>query len=175
MRKELSLNTQLTSVREAISLLKQLVSNASILDLTYEGSRAHSLQQLIYSLRDIQYRLRGLKHKVARSSQERKLSIDEICDFLNSELNLSYTFEDENEEQYIIGLQHAQDLLKNVQRYIHMKPTIEDKQEEADRAVVDKYILALKAHNFPVLTKSQCDILHNRLLQELEIQQNELF
>lgn len=56
-----------------------------------------------------------------------------------------------------------------------MKPTIEDKQEEADRVVVDKYILALKIYNFPVLTKSQCDILHNRLLQELEIQQNELF
>lgn len=169
MRKELSLNTQLISLREAISLLKQATTQATTLDLTYGGTRAHTLQQLIYSLRDIKYRLSGLKYKVSRSSQERRIGIDEICNMLQHE------FEREEEEQYALSLQHAHGLLQNVQRYMHLKPTAEDRQEEIDNTVVKKFMIDLEAHNFPILTKNQYDILHSRLLQRLKDQQDELF
>lgn len=75
MKNPVSLNTQLAKLREANNALKQIASQLSDLNQEFAASE---LKQVIYSLRDIQYKLRGIKQKIHRSAQTKNLSIIEI-------------------------------------------------------------------------------------------------
>lgn len=87
MKKPLSLNTQLSKLRIVNNLLKQTLSEAVCEKENgfKDTSRCNELKQVIYSLRDIQYMLRGLDYNAHRSEQTRKMSIDEIRAYLELE------------------------------------------------------------------------------------------
>lgn len=82
MRKPLSLNTQLSKLRLVNNLLKQSLSG--IMQTQGDSTHCDKLRQVIYSLRDIQYDLRGLKLQIHRSAHTQKMSIEEIRTYLNS-------------------------------------------------------------------------------------------
>lgn len=86
MKKALSLNTQLAKLRAVNNLLKQTISEAICIKENgfRDTSRCDELKQVIYSLRDIQYTLRGLNYNARRSGQTRKMTISEIQDYLKS-------------------------------------------------------------------------------------------
>lgn len=86
MKKSLSLNTQLTKLRTINNLLKQTMSEAVYIKENgfRDTSRCDELKQVIYSLRDIQYMLRGLDYSAHRSAQTRKMTIFEIRDYMKS-------------------------------------------------------------------------------------------
>lgn len=88
MKSPLSLNTQLSKLRLVNNLLKQTLSEAVCeKDNGFKDtSRCTELNQVIYSLRDIQYNLRGLDYTAKRSSQTRKMNILEIRKYLKSEI-----------------------------------------------------------------------------------------
>lgn len=178
MKKELSLNTQLTRLREINSLLKQNISLATSLDSFYGGNRGFQIQQFIYSLRDLQYRLRGLKIKVSRSTQVRRMSASEIYDSIDSQIvNSSIEFDDNIAEKYFSNLQQIQALLGTVVQYCNIHKSLEDLEEEKNQKVVDRFVEMLNKYNFPVLNKDQIELLRNTLIQKIEIQQSidELF
>lgn len=89
MRKALSLNTQLTKLRSVNNLLKQTIPEAAISreNKTFDLSLCEELKQVIYSLRDIQYMLRGLDYHAHRSAHIRKMGIIEIRTYLNNTCN----------------------------------------------------------------------------------------
>ena len=89
MRKALSLNTQLTKLRTVNNLLKQTIPEAAISreNKTFDLSLCEELKQVIYSLRDIQYMLRGLDYHAHRSAHTRKMNIIEIRTYLNNTCN----------------------------------------------------------------------------------------
>ena len=84
MKKALSLNTQLTKLRTINNLLKQSIPEAVFIKENgfRDLSLCEELRQVIYSLRDIQYMLRGLDYKAHRSAQTRKMDIIEIRRYL---------------------------------------------------------------------------------------------
>lgn len=167
MKKELSLNTQLTKLREINSLLKLTVSPAIRLDSLYGGNRGFQIQQFIYSLRDLQYRLRGLKIKVSRSTQVRRMSVSEVYDSINSQLVNSSTEFDDTAEEYFSNLQQIQALLGTVVQYCNIHKSLE---EEQNQKVVDRFVEMLDEHNFPALNQSQIELLRDTLIQRLETQ-----
>ena len=85
MKKALSLNTQLAKLRSVNNLLKQTIPEAACKkDNGFNDiSLCEELKQVIYSLRDIQYMLRGIDN-VRRSTQTRKMNIIEIRTYLES-------------------------------------------------------------------------------------------
>jgi hypothetical protein len=89
MRKALSLNTQLTKLRSVNNLLKQTIPEAAISreNKTFDLSLCEELKQVIYSLRDIQYMLRGLDYHAHRSTHTHKMNIVEIRTYLNNTCN----------------------------------------------------------------------------------------
>lgn len=170
MKKELSLNTQLTKLREINSLLKLTVSPAIRLDSLYGGNRGFQIQQFIYSLRDLQYRLRGLKIKVSRSTQVRRMSVSEVYDSINSQLVNSSTEFDDIAEEYFSNLQQVQTLLGTVVQYCNIHKSLEDLEEEQNQKVVDRFVEMLDEYNFPALNQSQVELLRDTLIQRLETQ-----
>lgn len=87
MKKPLSLNTQLSKLRTVNNLLKQSIPEAIFVKANgfKDTSYCDEVKQVIYSLRDIQYRLRRLDDYTAhRSSQTRKMNIVEIREYLKS-------------------------------------------------------------------------------------------
>ena len=86
MKKALSLNTQLTKLRTVNNLLKQSIPEAVFTKENgfKDSSLCEELRQVIYSLRDIQYMLRGLDYKAHRSTQTRKMNIIEIREYLHT-------------------------------------------------------------------------------------------
>ena len=170
MKKELSLNTQLTKLREINSLLKLTVSPAIRLDSLYGGNRGFQIQQFIYSLRDLQYRLRGLKIKVSRSTQVRRMSVSEVYDSINSQLVNSSTEFDDTAEEYFSNLQQIQALLGTVVQYCNIHKSLEDLEEEQNQKVVNRFVEMLDEHNFPALNQSQIELLRDTLIQRLEMQ-----
>lgn len=84
MQKPLSLNTQLSKLRIVNNLLKQALSEIMQTYLPDDIACHNQLKQAIYSLRDIQYNLRGLKQQVHRSAHTQKMNIAEIRTYLNS-------------------------------------------------------------------------------------------
>lgn len=86
MKKALSLNTQLTKLRTVNNLLKQSIPEAIFTKENgfKDSSLCEELRQVIYSLRDIQYMLRGLDYKAHRSTQTRKMNIIEIREYLHT-------------------------------------------------------------------------------------------
>lgn len=170
MKKELSLNTQLTKLREINGLLKLTVSPATRLDSLYGGNRGFQIQQFIYCLRDLQYRLRGLKIKVSRSTQVRRMSVSEVYNSINSQLvNSSIEFDDTAEE-YFSNLQQIQALLGTVVQYCNTHKSLEDLEEEQNQKVVDRFVEMLDEHDFPALNQSQIELLRDTLIQRLEMQ-----
>ena len=89
MKRPLSLNTQLAKLRLVNNLLKQTLPEAIRIKENgfTDTSKCDELKQVIYSLRDIQYMLRGLDYKAHRSSQTRKMTIFEIRSYLESIFN----------------------------------------------------------------------------------------
>lgn len=90
MNKALSLNTQLIKLRSVIKLLKDSIPFSIIKTESGHTDLSHKtcLQDIIYSLRDIQYELRGLTgYKAKRSKQVNHYSIDEIMGILLIEQN----------------------------------------------------------------------------------------
>lgn len=170
MKKELSLNTQLTKLREINSLLKLTVSPAIHLDSLYGGNRGFQIQQFIYSLRDLQYRLRGLKIKISRSTQVRRMSVSEVYNSINSQLVSSLIEFDSTAEEYFSNLQQIQALLGTVVQYCNIHKSPEDLEEEQNQKIVDRFVEMLDEHNFPALNQSQIELLRNTLLQRFEMQ-----
>lgn len=87
MKKPLSLNTQLSKLRMVNNLLKQSISEAVFVNDNgfKDASYCYEIKQVIYSLRDIQYKLRHLDNYSAnRSQQTRKMNIVEIREYLKS-------------------------------------------------------------------------------------------
>lgn len=87
MKRPLSLNTQLSKLRAVNNLLKQSIPEAIFVKANgfKDTSYCDEIKQVIYSLRDIQYKLRKLCNYTARrSSQTRKMNIVEIREYLKS-------------------------------------------------------------------------------------------
>lgn len=171
-KKELSLNTQLSKLREINSTLKLARIDALNLDSRYGGNRGFQIQQFIYSLRDLQYKLRGLKIKVSRSSQVRKMSVAEIYDLIVRELSFlpSTTITDTVFTDYSYKLQTVQILLGSVVEYCNLFKSPEDIKEDEDKEIIQQYVHLLEKYKFPVLNREQIEILRNTLLQKFEKQ-----
>lgn len=167
-KKELSLNTQLTKLREINNLLKQSLSVASHLDSLYGGNRSFQVRQFIYSLRDLQYKLRGLKIKVSRSTQTRRLSVLEIHNQISTQLSNFASTQNDVAKEYCSKLQQIQILLNTVIQYCGTHKSQEDFKEEQDREVVNNYVKRLDDLQFPQLDKDQIDILRDVLIEKLE-------
>lgn len=180
-KKELSLNTQLTKLREVNNLLKLTVTPALYLDSTYGGNRGYMIQQFIYSLRDLQYKLRGLKIKVSRSAQVRKMTVSEIYDTITNQISQSQVDFNDTAEEYFSKLQNIQLLLNSVVQYCNLHKSLEDIEEDKDKKVVQNWLAQVDVLNLPTLSKSQIDILYDALIQRIEsqvsvtVENNELY
>ena len=127
MKKSLSLNTQLTKLRTVNNLLKQTISEAIYIKENgfRDTSRCDELKQVIYSLRDIQYMLRGLDYSAHRSAQTRKMTIFEIRDYMKSII-------DSDSESNICGKLYKHNIfeayteLGSVQQFLVLKGYIEE-------------------------------------------------
>ena len=119
MKRPLSLNTQLTKLRIVNNLLKQTLPEAIRIKENgfTDTSRRDELKQVIYSLRDIQYMLRGLDYKAHRSSQTRKMTIFEIRSYLESIINSQA----EPNQIYKQNIERAYIELGSVQQFLLLK------------------------------------------------------
>lgn len=119
MKRPLSLNTQLTKLRIVNNLLKQTLPEAVRIKENgfTDTSRCDELKQVIYSLRDIQYMLRGLDYKAHRSSQTRKMTIFEIRSYLESIFNSQA----EPNQVYKQNIEKAYIELGSVQQFLSLK------------------------------------------------------
>lgn len=118
MNKALSLNTQLTKLRSVIKLLRDTLPQAVItLDSGHKDmSHRTRLQDIVYSLRDIQYELRGLTgYKAKRSKQINHYSINEIMSLLSEEINC----EPKRHPEYRANIDKAKTELQTVEHYIN--------------------------------------------------------
>lgn len=117
MNKALSLNTQLTKLRSVIKLLKESMPLSVIKTESGHVDLSHKtyLQDIIYSLRDIQYELRGLTgYKAKRSKQVNHYSIDEIMELLQTEQTADISL------KYKESLNQARIDLESVAYYINL-------------------------------------------------------
>lgn len=123
MRKPLSLNTQLTKLRMVNNLLKQTIPEAVC--MTKNGfrdtSRCEELRQVIYSLRDIQYKLRGLKYNAHRSTQTRKMTIAEIRAYFESIFQSNAEVYNYCGEHYKENIHRAHAELASVEQFLQLK------------------------------------------------------
>ncbi len=121
MKKALSLNTQLTKLRAVNNLLKQTISEAICVNENgfKDTSRCEELKQVIYSLRDIQYMLRGLDYKAHRSSQTRKMDIIEIRAYFESIIETDKS--NNYGKLYRQNISKANIELASVQQFLQMK------------------------------------------------------
>lgn len=136
MKKPLSLNTQLTKLRIINNLLKQTIPEAAY--IKENGFRnttlCDELKQVIYSLRDIQYMLRGLDYSAHRSTQTRKMTIFEIRSYLESVLK------SENEynkcgKLYRHNIFKAYTELGSVQQFLVLKGYIEEQPTAQETSI----------------------------------------
>lgn len=82
-RRRLSMNSQLIELRSVCNIIKNILPDAVAID-SYKGtSLQSSLKEVVYSLRDAQYKIRGQKEVIRRSSQLRSMKLPEIYDFVN--------------------------------------------------------------------------------------------
>ena len=138
MKKPLSLNTQLTKLRMVNNLLKQTIPEAICIKENgfRDTSRCDELKQVIYSLRDIQYMLRGLDYSAHRSTQTRKMTIFEIRAYLES------IFKSENEHNrcgklYRYNIFKAYTELGSVQQFLVLKGYIEQQPTDQETSIED--------------------------------------
>ena len=138
MKKPLSLNTQLTKLRMINNLLKQTIPEAICIKENgfRDTSRCDELKQVIYSLRDIQYMLRGLDYSAHRSTQTRKMTIFEIRAYLES------IFKSENEHNrggklYRYNIFKAYTELGSVQQFLVLKGYIEEQPTDQETSIED--------------------------------------
>lgn len=136
MKKPLSLNTQLTKLRMINNLLKQTIPEAICIKENgfRDTSRCDELKQVIYSLRDIQYMLRGLDYSAHRSTQTRKMTIFEIRDYMKS------IFESKPEHDtcgklYRYNIFKAYTELGSVQQFLVLKGYIEEPSEPQPQTI----------------------------------------
>ena len=136
MKKPLSLNTQLTKLRMINNLLKQTIPEAIYIKENgfRDTSRCDELKQVIYSLRDIQYMLRGLDYSAHRSTQTRKMTIFEIRTYLKS------IFKSENEHNrcgklYRYNIFKAYTELGSVQQFLVLKGYIEEQPTDQETCI----------------------------------------
>lgn len=136
MKKPLSLNTQLTKLRTINNLLKQTIPEAVYTKKNgfRDTSRCDELKQVIYSLRDIQYMLRGLDYNTHRSTQTRKMTIFEIRDYLES----IFKSEDEHSrcgKLYRYNIFKAYTELGSVQQFLVLKGYIKKQSTGQETSV----------------------------------------
>lgn len=136
MKKPLSLNTQLTKLRIINNLLKQTIPEAICIKENgfRDTSRCDELKQVIYSLRDIQYMLRGLDYSAHRSTQTRKMTIFEIRDYMKS------IFESKPEHDtcgklYRYNIFKAYTELGSVQQFLVLKGYIEEQPTDQETCI----------------------------------------
>lgn len=132
MKKPLSLNTQLTKLRIVNNLLKETAPKATFVKANgfKDTSYCEEIKQVIYSLRDIQYKLRGLSNYTAhRRAQTRKMSITEIREYLKS------VYEDKDlgfNELFRHDIYKAYTELGSVEQYLQLnsKPITQNIQDD---------------------------------------------
>lgn len=132
MKKPLSLNTQLTKLRTVNNLLKQSISEAVyIKDNGFKDtSYSEEIKQVIYSLRDIQYRLRGLnKYSAHRKAQTRKMDIIEIRNYLKSLYSIENPGFGPNFRQNMFK---SYDSLGSVEQYLQLNGQLNDNRIDTD-------------------------------------------
>lgn len=120
------------------NLLKQTIPEAVFIkDNGFrDTSRCDELKQVIYSLRDIQYMLRGLDYSAHRSTQTRKMTIFEIRTYLES------IFKSENKHNrcgklYRYNIFKAYTELGSVQQFLILKGYIEEPSEPQPQTIED--------------------------------------
>ena len=138
MKKPLSLNTQLTKLRMINNLLKQTIPEAIYTKENgfRDTSRCDELKQVIYSLRDIQYMLRGLDYSAHRSTQTRKMTIFEIRAYLES----IFKSEDKHNrcgKLYRYNIFKAYTELGSVQQFLVLKGYIEEQPTDQETSIED--------------------------------------
>lgn len=121
MRKPLSLNTQLSKLRLVNNLLKQSLSG--IMQTQSDSAYCDKLRQVIYSLRDIQYNLRGLKLQIHRSAHTQKMSIEEIRTYLNSIIE---AHKSESKTSYWQNIETANSELISVEMFLQNRNINDD-------------------------------------------------
>ena len=128
MKKPLSLNTQLAKLRIVNNLLKQTVSEAICINRNgfRDTSRCEELKQVIYSLRDIQYMLRGLDYTAHRSAQTRKMTIFEIRDYFESIIKSKAEVYNYCGKLYKSNIYKAYIELGSVQQFLVLKGYVEE-------------------------------------------------
>ena len=120
------------------NLLKQTIPEAIYIKENgfRDTSRCDELKQVIYSLRDIQYMLRGLDYSAHRSTQTRKMTIFEIRAYLKS------IFKSENENNrcgklYRYNIFKAYTELGSVQQLLVLKGYIEQQPTDQETSIED--------------------------------------
>lgn len=93
MIKRLSLNTQLKALQLSINNLKRLLGIAMKLESQDAKDALSDIKQIIYSLRDIRYKLTGIDYTPVRHTQMTKYPIKEIRDRLSIYATCDYLSE----------------------------------------------------------------------------------
>lgn len=143
MRKKLSLNTQLKALQLSINNLKQLPDTAIELESQDAKDAISDIKQIIYSLRDIRYKLTGIDYMPVRHTQMTKYPIKEIRDRLNI-----YTTRDYLNEHIKSVCREECARLVTVDEYLNRQP--------------DKYIFA-PAHFTEIVELYKKVIIENKL------------
>ena len=136
MKKPLSLNTQLTKLRTVNNLLKQTIPEAICLSNGFKDtSRCDELKQVIYSLRDIQYMLRGLDYSAHRSAQTRKMTIFEIRSYFESIISSKAEVYNYCGKLYKHNIFKAYTELGSVEQFLVLKGYIEKQPDKQPQTI----------------------------------------
>lgn len=170
MKKRLSLNTQLKSLQDSINALNELIDIAGTPNTQEAKDALSDIKQIIYSLRDIRYRLTGKTYSPMRYSQLVSYSIKEVRNHL-----ISYS-KSQALDQFIKSACEQENLrLITVEEYLDLYPDKQNCKEDTEIELANKYIELIAQSGLPApsqkLLKYICDEIQKQKFQ----QNDELF
>lgn len=90
MKKRLSLNTQLKALQQSINNIRMLIENSNRPESQDAKNAFCDFQQIIYSLRDMRYKLAGTAYEPVRQEQVTKYTIKDVRDLLSTYSSCDY-------------------------------------------------------------------------------------
>ena len=166
-KSKMSLNTQLSALQLGITNLKKAIKLHSLsADQSYEAECVcDDIKQIIFSMRDIRYKLSGYEYKPIRMSQYRVYTISVIFFFLDEYSKKEYITETIRQickDECI--------RLATVEQYLEMHPAKNAFRPSEFEKIVDDYIHAMITYNLPIVSLNEYKYICQRLKEKLEPQ-----
>lgn len=166
-KSKMSLNTQLSALQLGITNLKKAIKLHSLnADQSYEAECVcDDIKQIIFSMRDIRYKLSGYEYKPIRMSQYRVYTISEIRSRLDEYSKKEYITET---IQHIYRDECIR--LATVEQYLEIHPAKNAFRPSEFEKIVDDYIHAMITYNLPIVSLNEYKYICQRLKEKLEPQ-----